>query len=266
MNDKLKKALVLVIGGFLAISAVIYYVNNGFALPAEVAHEDKLHPKEIKWGFEGPFGTFDKQSIQRGYKVYKEVCASCHSMNLIAFRNLTDVGFSEAEVKAIAAEYSYPSIDDDGEPTDRAGVPNDKFHSPYANKEAAAAANGGAIPPDLSLIIKAREDGANYVYSLLTGYVPAPEGFDVLGKSYNPYFSGRLISMAKPLQDGQVDYTDGTKNSLEQQSKDVVNFLQWAAEPEMQARKRMGLKVLAFLAFFTVFFYIAKVRVWARVK
>ena len=266
MNENLKKALVKALGAFFLVSVVIYYVNNGFALPPAVAHEDKEHPKQIAWSFDGPFGTVDKQSVQRGYKVYKEVCASCHSMDKIAFRNLSEIGFSDKEIKAIAAEYSYTVIGDDGEPTDRPGVPSDKFKAPFANKQAAAAANGGAYPPDLSLITKAREDGPNYVYSLLTGYKQAPEGFDLAGKYYNPYFPGKRLSMAQPLQDGQVDYEDGTKNSLEQQAKDVVSFLQWAAEPEMEVRKRMGVKVIAFLAFFTVFFYFAKVRVWAKVK
>ncbi len=265
MNDKLKKALFVLIGGFLFLSAIIYYINNGFALPPEVSHEEKKHPKQVQWSFDGPFGTFDKQAIQRGYKVYKEVCASCHSMNLIKYRNLTAIGFSEEEVKAIAAEYSYPAIDDYGEPTDRPGTPADAFHAPYPNDIAAAAANGGSIPPDLSLMVKAREDGANYTYSLLVGYQEPPEGFDTLGKSYNPYFPGMRISMPQPLQAGQIDYEDGTEATLEQHAKDVVAFMQWAAEPEMEHRKRMGIKVIAFLTVATIFFYLAKVRIWARV-
>ena len=265
MDSKLKKALVVLIGGFVAVSAVVYVVNNGFAAPAPLSHEDKEEPKQMSWSFDGPFGTYDRQAAQRGYKVYKEVCSSCHSMNLVSFRNLTELGFSDAEVKSIAADYKYPSTDDAGEPSERNGTPSDKFKAPYANKDAAVAANGAA-PPDLSLVLKAREDGANYIYSLLTGYEAAPAGFELNGKHYNPYFPNRKISMPQPLQGGQVDYQDGVPNTLEQEAKDVVQFLHWTAEPKMELRKKIGIKVMAFLAIMTVFFYIAKVRIWARVK
>jgi ubiquinol-cytochrome c reductase cytochrome c1 subunit len=268
MNEQMKKALVVMVGVFFALSAFLYVMANGFALPGEVSHVEQRHPKHVDWSFAGPMGTVDKQSAQRGYQVYKEVCASCHSMKLFSFRDLSGIGFSDAEIKEIAKEYKYPDIDDTGEPIERDGKANDRFKSPYANDAAAAAANGGSVPPDLSLIVKAREDGANYVYSVLTGYGEnAPHGHEIpAGKYYNPYFPGGVIAMPKPLTDDQVTYQDGTKASEEQMAKDLVNFLQYSAEPEMQHRKHMGIKVIIFLCIFTVFFYIAKVRIWANVK
>jgi ubiquinol-cytochrome c reductase cytochrome c1 subunit len=188
-------------------------------------------------------------------------------MNLISFRNLTELGFSEAEVKVLASEYDYDYIDDDGEVATRVGLPSDRFKNPYPNKNAAAAANNGKAPPDLSLMVKARHDGANYTYSLLTGYVDAPADVEVgAGLAYNPYYPGGQIAMAAPLAEGQVSYEDGTEPTVQQMSHDVTNFLQWTAEPEMEMRKRMGIKALAYLAFLTIFFYIAKVRIWARIK
>jgi ubiquinol-cytochrome c reductase cytochrome c1 subunit len=238
-------------------------------LPAiSLASGDVKHPKQVAWKFDGAFGTFDRASIQRGFQVYKEVCSACHSMSKIKFRNLTEVGFSEAEVKVLASSYTVTDgPNDDGEMFERPAFPSDGIPSPYANKKAAQAANGGAYPPDLSLIIKARHDGANYVYSLLTGYKNAPKKHEVPeGKYYNPYYSGGNIGMTPPLTtEGQITYTDGTKASVEQMAKDVVNFLQWTSEPEMEARKKMGVKVLAFLFVFTAFFFIAKKRVWARI-
>lgn len=221
------------------------------------------HPKHMEWPFDGAMGKVDKPSAQRGFQVYKEVCSSCHSLKRVAYRNLTELGFSEAEVKALAATYTYSEIGDDGEPKDRPGRPSDYFKPPFANDNAARAANGGALPPDLSLIIKARHDGANYVYSLLTGYEPAPAGMTMnAGMNYNPYFPGHQIAMPQPLNDGQVTYEDGTANTLDQMSKDVVNFLQWAAEPEMEHRKEMGLRVMIFLTFMTAFFFMAYKRLW----
>ncbi len=228
-----------------------------------------LHPKQMKWEFDGFFGRFDKASIQRGFQVYKEVCSACHGMKLMNYRNLTDVGFSLEEVKAIAADYSVSDgPNDDGDMFDRPGLPSDKFVAPYANDNAARSANGGALPPDLSLIIKARHDGANYVYSLLTGFSEAPEGFVMNeGKNYNPYFEGRQISMPQPISDdGQVDYKDGTNPTKEQMVVDVVNFLQWAAEPEMEKRKRMGVIIVIFLTALFVILLAAKKAVWKKVE
>ena len=204
-----------------------------------------------KWKFSGVFGSFDRSAIQRGYQVYKEVCSSCHSMSRVAFRNLRDVGFSEEEVKAIAGSYSVgDGPNEAGEMFERPGTPADYFPNPFPNKEAAAASNNGAYPPDLSLIIKARHNGADYVYSLLMGYEggEADEG----GLYPNKHFPGGRIAMAPPLFEGVVNYSDGTPPSAENIARDVVNFLQWAAEPEMERRKKLGIKVVLSLTIGTV--------------
>lgn len=237
------------------------------ALPlAAQANSGAKHPEPIEWKFDGVLGKIDKPSVQRGLQVYKEVCAACHGLKRVAFRQLTDIGLSEAEAKALAAEYQiHDGPNDDGEMFDRPGRASDKFPSPYLNDNAARASNNGALPPDLSLIVKARPDGANYVHALLTGYGhEAPEGVVVPeGAYYNPYFPGGIIKMPPPIADEQVTYQDGTAASRDQISKDIVNFLQWASEPEMEARKRMGIKVIMFLAIMTVFFYFAKKRIWS---
>lgn len=235
---------------------------------AEDAAHAVIHNKHMHWSFDGMFGHVDKQSAQRGFQVYKEVCAACHGLSRVAMRNLQDLGFSEAEVKALAASYTVKDgPGDDGEMFERPGKPFDRFPAPYANEQAARAAQNGAYPPDLSLIVKARPDGANYVYSLLTGYEEPPAGFHVNeGMHYNAYFAGHQIAMPAPLSDGKVEYEDGTPATLDQHAKDVVNFLQWAAEPEMEHRKQMGIKVLMFLAVFSVLGYIAKKRVWAKLN
>jgi ubiquinol-cytochrome c reductase cytochrome c1 subunit len=228
-----------------------------------------LHPKQQKWEFEGFFGRFDKASIQRGYQVYKEVCSACHSLKLMSYRNLQDIGFSEAEVKQIASEYLVTDgPNDDGEMFERAGLPSDKFVSPYPNEQSARSANGGAYPPDLSLIVKARHDGANYVYSLLNGYADAPEGFEMANaKHYNLYFEGRQISMPAPINDdGQVEYKDGTIATKEQMTIDVVNFLQFVAEPETEHRKKMGVRTMLFLGILLVLLVLAKRAIWKNVK
>jgi len=228
-----------------------------------------LHPKKLDWQFEGFFGSFDKQSVQRGYQIYKEVCSACHSMNLIAYRNLQDIGFSEAEVKQVASEYMITDgPDDSGEMFERPALPSDHFVPPYPNEQASRAANGGAFPPDLSLMVKARHEGANYIYSILTGFAEAPDDFHLNeGKYYNQYFSGRQISMSPPLpDDGVVEYKDGTVATREQMAIDVVNFLQFAAEPEMESRKQMGVKAMIFLAIMTILFAVAKKLVWRQVK
>jgi len=237
-------------------------------LSTTLASASAVKNKSVQWPFNGVFGYFDKQAIQRGFQVYREVCQTCHSMRYLTYRNLGDVGFSPDEIKEIAGSYNViDGPNDKGEMYQRPGRPYDFFVSPYPNEEAARAVNGGAYPPDLSLIIKARHDGANYVYSLLTGYTSPPADFK-LGENmhYNPYFPNSEIVMPEPLSAGQVTYSDGTEASIDQMSKDVVIFLQWAAEPEMAKRKLMGVKVILYLVVFTVLFYFAKKRVWKDVK
>lgn len=231
------------------------------------ANSDQKPPLKTPWPFEGVFGAVDHQAAQRGFQVYKEVCSACHSLNRVAFRNLTEIGFSESEVKALAASYQInDGPNDAGDMFQRPGKASDYFPAPYANENAARAAFGGANPPDLSLIIKARHDGANYVHSLLTGYAEPPEEEHLsAGQHYNPYFPGGKLMMPPPLSDGRVDYADGTNASVDQMARDVVVFLQWAAEPEMETRKQMGLKALIYLAIFTVFMYIAKRNIWRKI-
>jgi ubiquinol-cytochrome c reductase cytochrome c1 subunit len=231
-----------------------------------LAAGNKETPKQMDWSFDGVFGRVDKPSVQRGFQVYREVCSACHALKRVSFRQLEAVGFSEAEIKSLAASYTVKDgPNDDGEMFERPGRPSDAYPSPHANANAARAANNGAYPPDQSLIIKARHDGANYVYSLLTGYgQTAPEHLSVPeGAHYNPYMDGQIIKMAGPLVEEGVTYQDGTKATIDQQAKDVVNFLQWAAEPEMEERKSMGIKVMIFLSIMTGFFYLVKKRVWS---
>lgn len=234
------------------------------ALPALAAGAQDPAPSR-SWTFASPFGTYDRASAQRGFQVYKEVCAACHSMKLLAYRNLRDLGFSEAEVKAIAAQYeATDGPNDAGEMFQRPGLPSDRFKSPFANDKAARAANNGALPPDLSLIAKARPHGPDYLYALLTGYKDAPADMKLAdGMNYNPYFPGRQIAMAQPLNADAVTFADGTKATVEQMALDVTTFLMWAAEPKLEERHNLGLKVILFLIVLTGLFYAVKRKVWA---
>ena len=231
---------------------------------AAYASTDAKHPIQKQWKFDGVAGSVDKASAQRGFQVYKEVCSACHGVKRLAFRNLQAIGFSGAEVKELSASYQIKDgPNDEGDMFERAGRASDRFPSPYENEKQGRSLNNGAYPPDLSLIIKARPDGANYVYSLLAGYKDAPKDVELLqGQYYNPYMAGGKIAMPAPLSDGQVTYQDGTEATVEQMSADVVNFLQWASEPEMEARKTMGMKVMVFLAVMTFVFYLSKRRIW----
>jgi len=252
---------------------------------AQTGHYPILKPEQMDWTFAGPFGKYDKAQLQRGLKVYTEVCSACHSMNLVAFRTLEDLGYSEAQVKAFAANYEVEDGPNaDGEMFTRKAVPSDHFPSPFPNKEAAAAANGGAAPPDFSLIAKARgvtrgfptfvfdiftqyqQGGPDYIHALLTGYQDPPEGVEVAeGTHYNPYFiAGQALAMAQPISDGQVTYDDGSPETLDQYSRDVSAFLMWAAEPHLEDRKRMGFMVMIFLAIFTALIYLTKKSVYAN--
>ena len=232
--------------------------------PVSYATTGAEEPKKMVWPFEGISGVVDRQSAQRGSQVYLEVCSVCHGLKNLYYRNLKEIGFSEAEIKQLAGNYNViDGPNEVGEMFERPAKPSDRFKSPYPNEEAARAANNGAYPPDLSLIVKARHDGANYIFSLLTGYTEAPAGFEMMpGLHYNPYFEGGQIAMPAPLTANMVTYMDGTPATLEQMARDVTIFLQWAAEPEMEHRKSMGLKVMIYLSLFTIFFYIAKRRVW----
>ena len=219
------------------------------------------------WSFNGPFGTFDKGAMQRGFQVYREVCSGCHSLRFIAFRNFAELGYNEAEIKALAAEYEVQDgPNDDGEMFLRPGIPADRMPSPYPNDNAARAGNGGALPPDLSLIAKARANGPDYLYSLLIGYKDAPSGMDVPeGMYYNEAYPGQLIAMPQPLYGDDVTYADGSIASIERASADLTQFLMWAAEPKMEIRKRIGVAAVFFLSIFVIFSVMAKRRIWADI-
>jgi len=238
----------------------------GLSGSALAAGEAPVPPNQ-DWPFEGIFGTFDRASMQRGFQVYKEVCSGCHGMNLLAYRNLTDLGFSEDEVTAIAAQYRVTDgPDDTGEMFERPGRPSDIFVDPFANEQAARAANNGALPPDLSVITKARGGGPDYIYGILTGYEEPPPGVELMaGMHYNEYFPGHQIAMPNLLSPGLVQYADGTEATVQQMSWDVVQFLTWAAEPHMEERKEMGVQVILFLIVFTGLMYAVKRKLWADV-
>ncbi len=246
-------------------AAASVVIGLGLGAPAQAA-EGAQAPIQHPWSFEGVFGHFDRAAAQRGLQVYREVCSNCHSLKYIAFRNLAELGYTDDEVKAIAAQYQITDgPNDQGEMYQRPGRPADIFPAPFPNEQAARAANGGALPPDLSLITKARADGSNYVYSLLQGFHEPPAGeTGPEGTYYNVYFPSHWIAMPPPLSDGQVTYADGTEASVEQMANDVANFLTWAGEPTLEARKQTGLKVMLFLIVLTALLYATKRKVWAH--
>lgn len=251
----MKKILLFTLLGLVAVS------------PAYAAGDAPVPPHQ-DWSFNGYNGTFDKGSLQRGYQVYKQVCSACHGMKRISFRNLAALGYSEEEVKALAAEYTVvDGPNDEGEMFERAARPSDAFPSPYENDETARYANNGALPPDLSLIVKARPHGADYIYGLLTGY-EEHHGEEEMpaGQYWNKYMAGHKIAMAPPLSDDMVPYEDGTATTAEQYSKDVTNFLAWAAEPELEQRKRIGVKVILYLLIFAGIMLAVKRKIWSSIK
>lgn len=246
---------------------------------------ESVQPPAQKWSFSGPFGKFDQAQLQRGLQVYKEVCAACHGLDLVSFGNLADkggLGYSRAQSEAFAAGYQIKDFDDKGQPIERTGRPADRFPNPAVNKLQAEAAHGKA-PPDLSLMAKARsyergfpfsldifnmyqEQGPDYLYAVLTGYKKPPAGFTVTaGAHYNEYYPGNLIAMAAPLEDGRVDYSDGSPKTTAQYAKDVTAFLMWTAEPKMEERKRIGFQVIIFLLLLTTLLYFTKKKVWKDV-
>lgn len=243
-----------VIGGLLA----------AMPTPARAAGEAIVIPN-TRFSFDGVFGTYDRASAQRGFQVYKEVCAACHSMRLMSYRNLRDLGLTEQQVAAIASQFQVmDGPNDEGQMFERPGRPSDRFRSPFPNPQAARAANNGAYPPDLSVIAKARAGGADYLFALLTGYSEPPAGVTLMeGMNYNRYFPGHQIAMAAPLNPDQVQYADGTPATVENMARDVTTFLQWAAEPELEQRRAMGVKVILFLTILAGLAYALKRKIWA---
>ena len=238
----------------------------GAASPALAAGAAPALP-EVKWSFAGLFGTFDRASAQRGFQVYKEVCASCHSVKYGYYRDLRGLGLTSKEVEALASGYMVPTTNDDGQPAERQALPSDRFRSPFPNDKAARAANNGALPPDLSVMTKARENGDNYLYALLVGYEEPPAGVTLgVGMYYNKYFPGNQIGMPQPLRDDQVTYADGTKATVDQMSKDVTTFFAYIANPELETRKALGVKVILFLIGLTCVTYAVKRKVWSDVE
>tara|TARA_B100001559_G_scaffold80217_1_gene66656 strand:+ start:2850 stop:3632 length:783 start_codon:yes stop_codon:yes gene_type:complete len=251
----------------IKLLSIIFFI----AISLKPLHSaEMVEPIKVDWSFKGLTGTFDRASLQRGFQVYKEVCSSCHSMQYLSYRNLGEPGgpeFSESEVKAIAASFEIQDgPDSQGEMFFRSGKPSDKFKSPYPNEQAAIAANGGAYPPDMSVLVKARKGGANYIYSVLVGYEDPPPGVTLDdGVYYNKYMVGNKIKMPNNLIDGLVEYSDGTDSTMEQMAKDVTTFLAWAAEPELEIRHKTGIKVMIYLILLTALVYLSMKKIWSRI-
>jgi ubiquinol-cytochrome c reductase cytochrome c1 subunit len=248
--------------GALVLIAALVVAPGAYAQTAEPAE-----PQSQKWSFDGVFGTFDRASAQRGFLVYQQVCSSCHSMKLMYYRNLAGIGLTDQMIKDVAASVQVPGgLNDEGQPFERPGLPSDHFKSPFPNDLAARAANGGALPPDQSVLENARENGANYIYALLTGYSDPPPGMKMgTGMYYNKYFPGNQIGMPQPLTADRVTYTDGTKATLDQEAHDVVTFLAYAANPNLDERHAMGVRVILFLGFLTCLTYGVKRKIWSSV-
>ncbi|MGN6596904.1 cytochrome c1 [Sphingopyxis terrae] len=256
------------LGFILALLCAIF--TTPLSNEPNAVHEFHKHPRHLALASDGMFPHWDKAQLQRGMQVYKEVCSACHSLNLVAFRDIAELGYTEGQVKSFAKSYdNIPSINPDtGEPATRTGLPSDHFPAPYANETAARAANNNALPPDLSLITKAREDGKNYVYSLITGFQSPPANLPkelqpATGLHYNPYFANLNLAMAPPLADGQVTFADGSPNDLKSMAKDVTAFLVWTAEPKLVKRVWTGWAVFLYLLIFTILAYLSYRNIWA---
>jgi ubiquinol-cytochrome c reductase cytochrome c1 subunit len=248
------------------IAAAALACALGAVAPAARAQDMSELPKQ-DWSFNGPFGAFDLATVQRGFSVYMNVCSNCHSMHLLHYRDLSGIGLSADQIKAVAAGVQVPlGLDDQGQPLEGPGTPASQFRSPFPNEKAARAALNGALPPDLSLIFNAREGHGDYIYAILTGFGEPPAGFTLQpGMNYNKWFPGHQIAMVQPLHDGQVPFPDNAPNTIDQESRDVVNFLAWAANPEMVERKQIGVRVVLFLALMTGLTYTIKRKIWADV-
>ena len=247
------------------------FIGIFFCFSLQAISAEKIEYLKTDWSFKGLFGKFDRASLQRGYQVYTEVCAACHSMKYLSYRNLSEKGgpeFSVAQAKAIAASFEVTDGPNaDGEMFQRPGKLSDKFVMPYENVKAAEAANGGAYPPDMSVLVKARGGGVDYIYSLLQGYEDAPSGMILdEGVHYNKYMYGNKIKMSSPLDDDIVEYSDGTKASVDQMAKDVTTFLQWTAEPHLETRHKLGFRVIIYLSVLTILVYFSMKRIWSRIE
>ena len=246
---------------FFIIFSFFFLIPNLFA-------EEAMSLKKQNWSFEGIFGRYDNSTLQRGLQIYQEVCSACHGMKRLRFRELRDLGFTDGQIKIYAETFEILDGPNElGEMFLRPGEPSDTFVSPYKNKEEAKAFFGGSYPPDLSLLTKAIKNGPDYIYSLLTGYEDPPKEFKLTdGLYYNPYYDGKVIAMPPPLYDNAIEYIDGTNASLDQLSYDIVHFLNWAAEPKLQKRKSLGLKVLLFLIVLTLLLYVTMKEIWSRIE
>jgi len=258
----LRRAAVPSLLGIVAVSAL-----PGLVATPALAQEEAPTPPSQNWSFNGVFGGLDMAAAQRGFQVYSEVCANCHSLTLLHYRDLEGLGLTDDQIKAVAAAVTVPlGLDDQGNPKTGPGTPSSQFRSPFANEQAARAAMNGALPPDLSLIVNARKGNSDYVYAILTGFTAAPPAFKMMdGMNYNTYFLGHQIAMPQPLQDGQVTFAGGAPNRIENEAHDVVTFLYWAANPEAIQRKQIGVRVVLFLIFMSGITYAVKRKVWSDI-
>jgi ubiquinol-cytochrome c reductase cytochrome c1 subunit len=249
------------------LSLRAFLVGGALALASTAAVAQEVpKPAEQDWSFYGPFGTYDRAALQRGFQIYREVCAACHSLNLLAYHDLTGIGYDAAEVKAVAGSAQVADTDDSGQPADRPALPSDHFKAPFPNEKAARAANNGARPPDLSLIVRGRKYGPDYIYALMTGFKdPPPDVKIASGMYYNAAFAGHQIAMPPPLTDDRVTYADGTKATIAQEAHDVATFLTWASDPHLEDRHRIGARVIIFLAALSGVMYGVKRKVWSKV-